>query len=161
MSDFVDGFVISSGQIEHIRMIEVPEAYVVTVENLTSFYECSNEQVMFVYLGGYHNSVRRQFLLRITELCPNLIFKHFGDIDAGGFLILNHLKEKTGIMFEPICMGKSTLIKYFDHTRPLTSEDVKRLKKLKEDAYFNDVVTYMIQNNVKLEQENVKFTLYE
>ena len=157
LSDFADGFIISSGQIDKIHQIEIPEKTVVTVENLTSFYECNDDCAMFVYLGGYHNSVRRQFLLKIAGLYPELSFRHFGDIDAGGFMILNHLKEKTGIEFKAVCMDQETLIKHLDKCHPLTSEDVKRLRKLKDDQCFTDVIEYMLDHNIKLEQENVCF----
>ena len=157
LSDFADGFIISSRQIERIQQIDIPEKMVVTVENLTSFYECIDDCAMFVYLGGYHNSVRRQFLLKIASLYPELSFSHFGDIDAGGFMILNHLKEKTGIDFKAVCMDQDTLIKHHDKCHPLTSEDVKRLSRLKDDQCFKDVIEYMLDHNIKLEQENVCF----
>ena len=90
---------------------------------------------------------------------PELAFKHFGDIDAGGFLIMNHLKEKTGISFVPVCMDIETLVRCYDKTHPLTIEDVKRLERLKDDECFKGVVEYMLANNVKLEQENVQLSL--
>jgi len=159
LTDFVDGFVISSGQISLIHAIDIPEKTLITVENLTSFYECHDDEAMFLYLGGYHNSIRRQFLVKISELYPELAFKHFGDIDAGGFLIMNHLKEKTGISFIPVCMDVNTLIKHLDKAHPLTDEDIKRLYRLKDDECFKNVVQYMLEKNVKLEQENVQLCI--
>ena len=159
LEDFVDGFVISSGQIDLIHRMDIPEKTLVTVENLTSFYECCDDNVMFLYLGGYHNSIRREFLITLLNMNPELAFKHFGDIDAGGFLIMNHLKEKTGISFVPVCMDIETLVRYCDKTHPLTIEDAKRLERLKDDECFKGVVEYMLANNVKLEQENVQLSL--
>lgn len=51
----------------------VPDASVrevYTIENLTSFYRFQKDDSLIVYLGGYHNSVRRQLLLDIYHALP-------------------------------------------------------------------------------------------
>lgn len=42
---------------------------------------------MILYLGGYHNTVRRRLLKSIYDIFPEAEYRHFGDIDAGGFEI--------------------------------------------------------------------------
>ena len=52
-------------------------------------------------------------------------------------------------------MDIETLKKYDSCAKPLTKEDLARLKRLKEDAEFDNLISYMLEHNCKLEQENV------
>jgi hypothetical protein len=60
----------------------------------------------------------------------------------------------TGIDFKPYKMDVPTLEKYRDYTVPLSDNDKKRLLTLL-DSPHNQVVSYMLKNNCKLEQEAV------
>lgn len=160
----------SGKTLSEISEIVVTAKRLVTVENLTTFhrYEGGPEEAV-VYLGGFHNTVKRDFLKRIYRNNKNLSFFHFGDIDAGGFYIFEHLRRKTGIPFRPMNMGIPELQKYKDYTKPLSVSDVARLNKLIEkysgvlestdeaDKEIADqtikTLKYMLENNVKLEQE--------
>ena len=77
---------------------------------------------------------------------------HFGDIDAGGFYILQHLRNKTGIEFVPYCMDMKTLKENLQYTKKLTENDKKRLSALAETE-FGETVEFMLEHNCKLEQE--------
>ncbi|MFQ9071772.1 MAG: hypothetical protein ACLR43_02715 [Faecalibacillus faecis] len=48
-------------------------------------------------------------------------------------------------------MNIEMLKKYKDYTKPLTQNDRKRLLSFKENQ--NELIDYMLKNNVKLEQE--------
>lgn len=134
---------------------------IITIENLTTFFRWKEEEGLVVYLGGYHNSVRRHFLQRLYEQMPDAEYLHFGDIDVGGFEIYEDLCRKTGIVFRPYYMGVEELKKYCHYTKKLTSNDRKRLqmladKKKTEDCTYMDVLEYMLEHGVKLEQECVE-----
>ncbi|MBR1383113.1 MAG: DUF2399 domain-containing protein, partial [Ruminococcus sp.] len=107
-----------------------------------------------IYLGGYHNTHRRNFIMQLFHDNPETEFFHFGDIDAGGFYILLHLREKTGVPFRPYHMDISTLQKYSAYAKPLTENDKKRLERL-SDTVFSDTIKFMLENNCKLEQEAI------
>ena len=47
-----------------------------------------------IYLGGYHNSVRRKLLELLYQDFPKAEYLHFGDIDVGGFEIYRDLLQK-------------------------------------------------------------------
>lgn len=126
---------------------------VVTIENLTSFFRWNEEDCLFIYLGGYHNSIRRTLLRMIYEAIPNAKYYHFGDIDAGGFSILKDLRKKTGIPIKSYHMDLDTIVKYRQYGKCLTETDRKRLELIGEDEEFRDVIEYMLKENVKLEQE--------
>mgnify|MGYP004606090315 FL=1 len=143
---------ISSALLPDIERIIVTGKRVLTIENLTSFHAFSEKDTFAVYLGGYHNTHRRRFIQQLFKDNPTAIYYHFGDIDAGGFYILLHLRNKTGVPFSPYHMDIPTLQQYRDYTKPLTESDVKRLKKL-ADTEISDTISYMLTNNCKLEQE--------
>jgi len=145
----------STQTLQKILSVEVLGNRIVTVENLTSFYTYTNMDDVVIYLGGFHNSIKREFIKLIAKGNPEKQFLHFGDIDAGGFFILEHLRKKTGINFSPLFMDIVTLKKYAKSTKALTKNDVERLKKFLQHEEFGSVVSYMLENNCKLEQENV------
>ncbi|MBP3284920.1 MAG: DUF2399 domain-containing protein [Clostridia bacterium] len=143
---------ISSSLLSAIKEIKVTGDAVITIENLTTFNSFKSDNAFILYLGGYHNTDRRNFIKKLYEQNPTKCYYHYGDIDAGGFYILLHLRKKTGVNFLPYHMDIETLKKYCFCAKNLTENDRKRLEKLM-DSEFHDVITYMIENNCKLEQE--------
>ncbi|MDE6833684.1 MAG: DUF2220 domain-containing protein, partial [Ruminococcus sp.] len=145
---------VSSVLINSIDSIEVTGNKVITIENLTTFNRFCEENAMIIYLGGYHNTHRRNFIRKLYVQNPDISYYHYGDIDAGGFYILLHLRKKTDIKFIPYHMDIDTLQKYSDMTKPLTDNDRKRLQNI-TDIEFSEVIRYMLENNCKLEQEAI------
>lgn len=144
----------SANVLKNMEYADLCGADVITIENLTSFYryECKNE--MAIYLGGFHNSAKRQFIKMLARHNPRAKFRHYGDIDAGGFYILEHLIAKTGINFEPFRMGIEDLQSCRAHWLPLTENDRRRIKLLLEKKpRYSEVLQYMLENSCKLEQE--------
>ena len=126
---------------------------VITIENLTSFFRYWEEDSLFIYLGGYHNRIRRTLLKMVYETIPDAKYYHFGDIDAGGFSILLDLRKKTGIPFMSYYMDLDTLKQYRQYGKCLTETDRKRLEKIGEEKEFCEVIEFMLKENIKLEQE--------
>ncbi len=147
---------ISSSMLEDIEKIDITGSRVMTIENLTSFHTACDEDTFFIYLGGFHNMVRREFIKKIYKQNPDKEYCHFGDIDAGGFYILNHLKKATSVDFKPFKMDLDTLKKYQDSSKKLTDSDRKRLKDLMGKG-FDEVIEHMLAHDCKLEQEAVDF----
>ena len=156
---------LSSETLKDLSRVAVTGGKIITIENLTSFHDFNDNEYFVIYLGGFHNRTRRNFLKKVYDDNPDSLYFHFGDIDAGGFYILNHLREKTGIRFKPVYMGKEILEKFRAFTKPLSQSDRKRLENLLEryegedDREYADIcsetVEYMLINNCKLEQEAV------
>ncbi len=146
---------LSSAMLDNIEKIEVAASKVITIENLTTFNTFTDKDAFVVYLGGYHNSIRRNLILKIYENNPDKAYYHYGDIDAGGFYILLDLRAKTGISFVPMNMDVITLEKYKDFTKRLTENDRVRLKNLL-GGEFDAVIKYMLEHDCKLEQEAVE-----
>ena len=147
---------LSDEMIKSVSLLDSAFSKVITVENLTSFYAMNDKSAVIIYLAGFHNHTKQSLLLKIYEKYPNAEYLHFSDIDAGGFLIFNNLVEKTGIPFKPYRMNVDELKSNLNNLKRLTENDIKRLNKMKNDekfSYFHDVISYMLENGVKLEQE--------
>lgn len=156
LKKYGEALALSDESIKNMRVINSSAKHLYTIENLTSFDVFSKPDSIIIYLAGFHNTIKRQLIARIVELLPNLECYHYGDIDAGGFYILNHLREKTGIKFIPYMMGIEELRRYHNNCKPLTNNDKKRLlMMLNNDSFkdFHKTITYMLDNNIKIEQE--------
>lgn len=164
LSVFSGGIGISNQDIEQISWNPgISLDQVVTIENLTSFHQFACQQdtdkrVLCIYLGGYHNHMKRKFLKQLYESYPEAEYVHFGDIDCGGFRIWRDLCEKTGIPFRTLYMDVKTYETYRGWGRPLTETDRKTLAVMIEDNFFAEQRTLllrMLECGVKLEQECV------
>jgi hypothetical protein len=150
---------LSSSIIENTEVDSMRAERVVTIENLTTFHTYMPENELVIYLGGYHNEVRRKLLVKIHEASDSKPFYHWGDIDLGGFRIFNHLKKKTSIPFKPMFMDRETLIEFKDSAKSIEDERyLENLRRLLEDEEYRefwDVVEYMLKEKVRLEQEGI------
>lgn len=145
---------LSTKTLQGLTNVELNGASVITIENLTNFHKYQPQNEMVIYLGGFHNSIKEHFIQLVSKCNPNCTFKHFGDIDAGGFYILEHLKAKTGINFIPFNMDIQTLKSNRNNWIQLTDNDKQRLRNISENTTcYSDVIDFMLTNNCKLEQE--------
>lgn len=147
---------LSDLMIKSLEILKITANKIITVENLTSFYSLNDRDATVIYLAGFHNHTKQMLLEKIYQKYPDALYYHFSDIDAGGFLIYNNLKEKTHIPFIPYKMGLNELIQNKDKLKSLTANDKKRLVKLRNNDKFSEffeVIDYMLEHNVKLEQE--------
>ena len=150
---------LSGNQIEMVEVNGLDCKEVITVENLTSFYDYPETDRCVIYLGGFHNRIRKKLLCKMYEFDKNISFYHSGDIDAGGFYILNHLIEDTDIPFKGRNMDVLTL-ENSDFTVTLTDKEKERISKLRNIGNlceYKEVFDYMLKKGVKLEQENIKY----
>lgn len=121
--------------------------------NIQRYKECNS---ITIYLGGYHNEVRREMLKKLYNACKHIRFYHWGDIDCGGFRIFNHLVEKTEISFFPMNMDIKILEEYINYTKPLTAQDIAILTSMQEDERYKcfwRAIEFMLRNKIKLGQE--------
>ena len=157
----------SSRTLSDVLNVQVYGCRLVTIENLTSFhrFEPKGDSVA-VYLGGYHNKNRRELLKQIYKNNTDIAYFHFGDIDAGGFYIYEHLRKRTEIPFQLWKMDTDTLKEYIKFARKLTSNDIRRLKRIRGEYLSRDIqnpdsakiletLDYMIEHEIKLEQEAI------
>lgn len=139
--------------------IVVHDEKVMTIENLTAFNRFNKSGYTAVFTGGYHGRRVREFLKNLCHFNPGKQWFHFGDIDPDGFYILEHLVRSTGICFFPYRMGVTELVNFKRFTKKLENNDVIKGRNLLKEGKYGDVITYMLDNNMKLEQEI--FGVYE
>lgn len=163
LTGFSEGIEFTASELERITEIKLLAPNFMTVENRTSYLRYKNAHTVIFYLGGYANRDQREFLKRVYRDNPDAAYLHFGDIDAGGLWIHHHLCEITGIRFQLFCMSEKELKDpaYKKYLHALSENDRVRLQELKEKPEYQNVVEYMLEKNVKLEQEPVSLRLME
>ena len=163
LDKFHQGIGLSGEDISDVRFVELSKIKkVLTIENLTTFFRWKEQDCLIIYLGGYHNSVRRRLLKEIAQALPDVQYWHFGDIDAGGFAILRDLQNKTGIPFQAYHMDLDTIIQYEKYGKKLSGNDRKRLEALAaESPQWRETIQYMLEHDVKIEQECIRQTAEE
>ena len=148
---------ISSTSIRKIVSFEITDSKIMTVENLTSFNRINEDDTFYIFLSGYHNSAKQNFLKRIYNQNAEKEYFHFGDIDPDGFYILENLRSKTLINFEPYKMGIAELKIYSAFTKTLEENDISKAKALIDNGCHKEIMEYMLQHNQKLEQEIISW----
>lgn len=163
ISKFQGGIAIASGDVHSIKNISVNTKGVITVENKTSFQRMRDGDLAMMYLGGFANRHQIEFLKKVISDNPDIKYYHFGDIDVGGFLIHRHLCRETEKSFELYSMGIAQLCdkRYCHCLRELTDSDMSRMESLLEEDSYGEVLKYMKENNIKLEQEIVSYYLMQ
>lgn len=128
-----------------------------TVENLTTFHRMQSEEIFYIYLSGYHNTLKQYVIKGLAAENPMLKWYHFGDLDPDGFFILEHLKSGTGIAFEAFHMGVEDLVRYKDFGKRLEENDRKKIETLMAKGLYRKELSFMLQENIKLEQEIISW----
>lgn len=154
-----DGIEFFTEDLEKLFQVVVHTPEFRTVENKTSYYRCRNKAVSFFYLGGYATRFQRDFLKKVYQDNPKVQYRHFGDLDAGGFYIHDNLCRTTGIPFDLYRMSVAELQdeRFRSCLRPLSERDRRRLKSLTEQVPYREAAAYMLEHNVKLEQEIISY----
>lgn len=155
------GIAIASSDIQSIKNITVNTSRIMTIENKTAYQRMKCHSCVMMYLGGFANRHQIQFLKKVIHDNPDVEYQHFGDIDIGGFLIHKHLCRETSKDFALYCMDIQQLQdeRFKNCLKDLTDNDVSRLEALIEDTSYSEVLKYMKEHNVKLEQEIVSYYL--
>ena len=148
---------VRSDRLADIVKIRVYADTILTIENLTSYNRLQTDAFQ-LYLAGYHNHARQEFLMRIQEQNPAILrWLHFGDIDPDGFCILENLRSRTGIDFQSYCMDIAWLKKYHAYTKRLNQNDKVKAQNLIQSGRYVEVLRYMLEKDEKLEQEIISW----
>lgn len=134
---------------------------IITVENLDAYRRCNGDDV-YIYTEGSVSPRHRALLRMIHEQNPQVEFAHFGDIDYAGIKAHRVIEETLGCEVGMFHMGIAELANpsYRKAIHPLTSKDRDLLARLLEYERYRGLVPYMLERNVKLEQEIVALDLF-
>ena len=160
LSEMPGGIALSNGSLAGIHKISVKADKVITVENLTTYHDCDEQDAVYIYLGGYHNTSKQKLLELIYENNGDKEYYHEGDLDVYGFLILENLISKTRIPFKPLLMDVETIERFYRAGlyKNLSARDRKVITSKKDGqlSAYKDVLEYMLANDCKVEQESIK-----
>ena len=149
----------SAETIKNMDKILINNEKVMTIENLASFHRIHDQDTFYIFLSGYHNTLKQCFITRLAQENPKLRWYHFGDLDPDGYYILEHLKSGTGIDFEPFHMGVDDLIKFREYGKSLNEIDRKKVDTLMNSGLYCKELSYMLKEDIKLEQEIIAWEL--
>lgn len=150
------GIGLNSKDLYLISNIVVRSNKIVTVENLTSYFSYTDIDSTIIYLGGFHSESKRMLLNMVYKFNAACEYYHYGDIDAGGLYILEHLRCKTKIPFIAYRMDIETLLEYKKCWVNLTINDRTRLSSIMDNNNEHmKLITFMLDNDCKLEQESI------
>ena len=140
------------------KSIQIQDAALTTVENLTSFHRLEREHIFYLFLSGYHTRTKQALLQRIARENPGLSWHHFGDLDPDGLAIAGHLIRKTGLPFQLCAMGVQELQRFQTYAKPLEAPDrAKAEAMIKQGSSYVGILRYMLEHNCKLEQEIISW----
>ena len=161
ISGFSEGIEFQASDLINIQSVKLMAPKFMTIENRTSYLRYNKDDVVVFYLGGYANRYQRDFIKMVYASNMDTCYFHFGDIDAGGFWIHHNLCEVTGVNFVLFSMSVDELEnrEFVSCLHELSSNDRARLQELMKSDVYEDVVQYMLCNNVKLEQEIISLTM--
>lgn len=161
-SEITDGAYINSVTVDRIERVEVSASSFMSIENKANYYAYirkSDKNEIVVFHGGFHSPAKKHFLTFISKaLSPDADIWHWSDIDKGGFDIFISVKQIFPYA-KPYLMDLVTLEKNSDKAMPL--EDQKYINSLRDAvndekySYFKDVIEYMIDHKIRLEQESL------
>lgn len=158
-SFFKNAGLLSSNELDDISCFISHAHRVVFYENIASYYEAlkhRKENEIIVFEAGFFGYGRKRLFSLLYESGNDMEFCHSGDIDAGGFDIFVQLKRIIPVLI-PKDMDIATINANRDKAKMLTDSDRKRLDAQLEDSeyvYFHDVIEFMLEQNIKFEQEN-------
>ncbi|MCF7933115.1 MAG: DUF2220 domain-containing protein [Acholeplasmataceae bacterium] len=154
--DCVPGSIgVESGMMHALSFANIER--VITIENLTTFHTF-DEPGLIIYLGGFSNHAKRELLGKLRDSSHE--FLHFGDLDYGGFMILDHLRRSTGIDIKAHHMDIGMLKQYSRYTKHVekNSAYMKKLISLLDLETLkvsHETIRFMIEHQVILEQEAI------
>ena len=156
-----NGISMFDADLANIDRAYVRACRIVTVENLDAYRRCNDDDV-YIYTQGSVSPRHRALLRMIHEQNPEVEFAHFGDIDYAGLKAHRVIEDTLGCEVGLFHMGIAELANpaYRKAIHPLTSKDRDLLAQLLEYERYRGLVSYMLERNVKLEQEIVALDLF-
>jgi len=131
-----------------------------TIENLTTFNDYHIRAGEFVvFTSGFANSLVVEFIRKCAADNALTSVKHFGDIDAFGFVILRDLVSRTGIEISPYYMDALTYEANKAQAINMTDGNRTLFQKLIGDPFYSaedkGLFRLLLEEGKTLEQEGI------
>jgi hypothetical protein len=156
------GSIIYSSDFTNGRISIAPSVKtVISIENRANYFEYirseKTDSELVINHGGQFSPRKRKFLCAVAEAMPNgCIWRHWSDIDFGGFLMLLRLRQHIDPKIVAHSMNKSEILRFDSLTAPINAKYAEKLEKLKSYPELSDTyecIDYMVKNMIRLEQE--------
>lgn len=155
-------YAVTGPVVEGLDGLWTTASEVVTVENLAPFESLAMHgafaDTVGVFTSGFLRRAQRRWVARLAKLPGVTRVRHWGDLDAGGLLIVRQLRDllrahAPGVELVPWRMEPALLDEH--PTRPLTDHDRRRLVRYLDDPEnpLLDVARALLDRGCKLEQE--------
>lgn len=141
------------------RHIYIEDKNLITIENITTYSDFDKPGYAKIFTRGYPSPFMKRIIRKIVFDNPQLVVKHWSDIDVGGFNIFYQIyncSEKKAVPYRMDAeeIRKTTIRK------DLTDWDRKNLSKYITDPFFGNTAEYMLKYGEKVEQEAEKISIY-
>lgn len=162
MTPLGDGIQISAVDASQVQISYAPQVRTLLfVENKANYFDTirknpSPERVV-VFHGGCFSPQRGRFFQQLCQAAgPQIQLLHWGDIDCGGFQMNSRLRREIDHRIRPWCMDVEQLRAHRAQAEPFSEAYAAKLERLLLDPCLQDsreVLLYMLQNHLRLEQE--------
>lgn len=157
---------INEYTIQNINNLELSNVkriiFIENKANYIDYIEHKKEDEFVVYHGGFYSPIKGKFLEKIYKASKEAECKttyyHWSDIDIGGFKIYTRLRDNIIPELVPYKMDKKALIQNKIYWKTFDSKYKELLKKLRQEgkySVFFEVIDFMLENNIRLEQESM------
>jgi len=150
-SDLSSGKIIIAPSVESVMTIENRANYIEYIRKMKT------ENELIIYHGGQFSPRKRVFFQVLKKALPqNCKWRHWSDIDYGGFIMLSRLRREITPAVAPYRMNPDELQRHKDLAMQIKTSYIEKLKKLKHRLELSDCchcLDYMITNRIRLEQE--------
>lgn len=166
LSRFPSGLALDTEVLRNLQVTDMPVRRILSIENKANYrHYVRNERrpdELVVYSGGFHSPGKRQFLRKLRAYWMQqaadrpLELVHWGDLDYGGILILQSLRETTWPEVEPWRMEPEWLDTYASFLESFSSDYANRLAALLQGERYQDyrpLIEKILRVGGTLEQE--------
>lgn len=123
----------------------------------------NTEKVLVIYTGGFPHHALRKLLIKLRDFqiqSPYLSCKvfHWGDIDYGGIMIFEHIKETYFPEISPVLMDVATYEKYMKEGVPFSKDYKVKLVSMSSNKKYEmwwPVIQKLLDKERILEQEGI------
>ena len=134
---------------------------ILSIENKANYVSLIRQNYdpaeLVVYHGGQFSPSRGAFFRALAALLPaGGLWRHWGDIDYGGFAMLARLRREIRADIRPFHMDERDISAHIARALPVTDAYALKLQSLlsrSELAGCFPCINFMLEHRVKLEQE--------
>ncbi len=160
----INGTSINSDDIKMMRNLKSSADRIITIENKAVYHQYRKkapDNELVIYLGGFFGKYPKELLLKLTSSLSEVKFYHWGDIDLGGVSIYAYMKVILGERLSHLNMDVSTIERYKKYAQKIEQtylEKLVRFRSLNPDFELDETVKYLVENEIRLEQEAIVAT---